>query len=84
MPQTTTNIDIGAAIRLKMSEQGATIAWLAQQVNCDRSNLRKQLLSAQIYPELLLRISVALKTDFFVYYSQCFQQCVENKQNKPK
>ena len=27
------NMDIGAAIREKMSEQGTTIAWLARKVN---------------------------------------------------
>ena len=81
LQDTETDIDIGFAIRQKMSEQGATIAWLARKVNCDRSNLGKQLQNAHIYPELLLKISIALKTDFFVYYSHLFQQTVESKQN---
>jgi len=79
MPQETKiNIDIGSLIRQKMNEQGTTIAWLAQQVNCDRSNLGKQLQKRHIYPELLLKISMALKTDFFIHYSQCFQQTQGN------
>ena len=69
--------DIGFAIRQKMSEQGATIAWLARQTGCDRSNLGKQLQKTHIYPELLLKISIALKTDFFVHYSQYFQQITD-------
>jgi hypothetical protein len=76
--ETKINIDIGSIIRQKMSEQGTTIAWLAQQVNCDRSNLGKQLQKEHIYPELLLKISIALKMDFFVYYSQYFQQMQDN------
>ena len=84
MPQDTEHIlDIGFAIRQKMSEQGATIAWLARKVNCDRSNLGKQLQNAHIYPQLLLKISIALKTDFFVYYSYFLKQSAENKQNNP-
>ncbi len=71
------NIDIGSAIREKMNEQGTSIAWLARKVNCDRGNLRKQLYNTHIYPELLLKISIALKTDFFVYYSDYFRQTTE-------
>ena len=80
MPQNTSqNIDIGLFIRRKMSEQGTSIAWLARQVDCDRSNLWKLLHHKHIYPELLLKISIALKTDFFVYYSYYLAQTVENK-----
>ena len=78
---TTPHIDIGLAIRQKMSEQGTTIAWLARQVDCDRSNLGKQLQNIHIYPELLLKISVALKTNFFETYSRLCQQLVENKKD---
>ena len=76
---TNIQINIGSAIRQKMSEQGTTIAWLARQVNCDRSNLYRQLHNEHIYPELLLRISIALKTNFFELYTQQFQQSLENK-----
>jgi len=76
---TNIQIDIGLAIRQKMSEQGTSIAWLAQQVDSDRSNLGKQLQNTHIYPELLLKISVALKTNFFEQYAQHCQQLVENK-----
>ena len=77
-----TYIDIGLAVRQRMNEQGASIAWLARQTNCDRSNLGKQLQNEHIYPELLLKISIALKTNFFECYSQHCQQLVENKQGK--
>ena len=80
MHQNTIHIDIGFAIRQKMSEQGTTIAWLARQIKYDRSNLGKQLQNEHIYPELLLKISIALKTNFFVHYTDCFIENVENKQ----
>ena len=75
------NLDIGLTIRKKMSEQGSSIAWLARKINCDRSNLCKQLHNAHIYPELLLKISIALRTDFFFYYSHFFRQIVEKEQD---
>ena len=72
-------IDIGFVVRQKMNEHGTTIAWLAKQLNCDRSNLRKQLYNLHIYPELLLKISIALKTDFFAFYSDFYRQITESK-----
>ena len=82
MPQNKEiNINIGFIIRKKMSEQGTSIAWLARQINCDQSNLCKHLQNTHIYPELLLKISIALKTNFFIYYSHYFNQVIENKQD---
>jgi len=80
LKETKTYIDIGFAVRQKMSEQGASIAWLARQTDSDSSNLGKQLQKKHIYPELLLKISVALKTNFFEQYIQLCRELVENKQ----
>jgi len=76
---TKKNLDIGLAVRQKMNEQGTTITWLAKQVNCDISNLRKHLYNKHIYPELLLNISIVLKKDFFTIYSDCYKQNTEIK-----
>jgi len=78
---TETKIDIGFAIRQKMKGQGTTIAWLARQINCDKGNLYRHLHRASIYPELLLKISIALKTDFFACYSNLYRQSVETEKN---
>jgi len=69
---------IGFAIRKKMNEREVTIAWLAQQVNRDPDDLYKQLYNAHIHPELLMKISIALETDFFVYYSDYFHKSENN------
>jgi len=83
MPKNTQiTIDIGSAVRQKMSEQEVSIAKLARKIGFDRSNLGKQLQNKHIYPELLYKISVELKTDFFIYYSQDFQKHFENEQFK--
>ena len=64
-------VDIGALIFKKLKEKERTVVWLAKQVGCDESNLRKTLKNSRfIYCDLLFRISVALEEDFFIYYSQ--------------
>jgi len=65
------SIRLNLLILEKLKEKERSIAWLARQVGYDKDNLRKILKNNQeIYPNLLLRISVALKEDFFAYYSQ--------------
>ena len=67
---TESEIDIGIAIIKKLNEYGRSIAWLARQVQYDRGNLYRQLHKPQIDTELLVKISIVLKTDFFNLYSQ--------------
>ena len=63
------DIHIGRAVRHHLERQGTSIAWLARQVECDQSNLCKHLQHPHVYPELLLKISLVLKIDFFALYS---------------
>jgi hypothetical protein len=77
-------IDIGFAVRQKMTEQGITISWLAKQVECDRGNLYKQLHNRHIYPELLFKISIALETDFFMCYSDCVMKFLKTSIENPR
>ncbi|GHT31679.1 hypothetical protein FACS189434_01850 [Bacteroidia bacterium] len=65
-----TDINIGLTVRNKMREYGTSIAWLAQQTDCDRSNLGKQLHKTHIYPELLLKISIAENRLFCLLFRQ--------------
>ena len=76
-------VDIGKAIRQKIGERGTTVAWLARQVNCNRGNLHRHLQKEYIYPELLEKISVALKTDFFTVHSNFVRtKIAENEQTE--
>ena len=64
-------LPIGELIFQKLKEKERTLAWLAQKVGCDDSNLGKTLKNSRyIYSELLFRISIALEEDFFAYYSR--------------
>jgi DNA-binding Xre family transcriptional regulator len=67
-------IHIGKLIRQKLAEKDRPIAWLAQKIGCDPSNLCKMLKNKDIRCELLLQISAALEEDFFAHYSKQFRE----------
>ena len=63
-------IHTGDAIRKRLNAQKRSITWLADETDCDRSKLSRQLNRPHICTDLLHRISVALGVDFFALYSQ--------------
>ena len=67
--QENQEIHIGKEIQKVLKTKQRSVAWLALQVTCDRGNLYKHLQNNHIYPELLLKISIALQVDFFTHYS---------------
>ena len=76
MPQT---IHIGKEIKQRLHALERSVAWLAKKIDCDRSNLSKNLKCPHIHPELLYRISVALRMDFFARYSQQLQDDIQRQ-----
>ena len=69
------DINICNLILQKLKEEEHSIAWLARKVACDKDNLCKMLKNNHdIHPDLLFRISEALKEDFFACYSQKLQE----------
>jgi DNA-binding Xre family transcriptional regulator len=73
----TDEINIGLEIRILLERRGIKIKWLAEQVGCNNSSLGKMLKNKHIYPELLSRISIALKTNLFEQYNQSFSTSVK-------
>ena len=67
-------VDIGKEIRKRLKEQKRSITWLAYEIDCDRSNLYKQLHSPHLHVELLYSICVVLREDFFAHYSQSLSE----------
>ena len=75
-------MNIGEEILQKLKEQKRSVAWLAEQVNCDRSNLYRMLKnSPHIHSGLLFRISVALEVYFFDYYYPEYLKRIQEEQN---
>jgi len=63
--------DVGKFILQKLKEKGRSIAWLAREIGCDKSNLAKTLKNSRyIHYKLISCISKALNDDFFAYGSQ--------------
>lgn len=67
-------IHIGQLIEQELYRQERSVTWFAQKLYCDRTNVYKIFKRKSIDTELLLRISVILKTDFFKYLSQIYNQ----------
>ncbi len=61
-------VHIGTLIGDELRRQHRPAAWLAQEINCDRTNVYKILRKGSIDTELLCRISLALDHDFFVAF----------------
>ncbi|GHT50186.1 hypothetical protein AGMMS49982_05060 [Bacteroidia bacterium] len=70
MATDTGEIHIGQRIQQSLKDKKLSIAWLAEKVNCDRSNFYKILKCKDIHSRLLYQISIALEEDFFAVYSQ--------------
>lgn len=63
-------IHIGQLIKDELDRQERTPTWLARKINCERPNVYYIFTQKSINTDLLTRISLALKTDFFRYYSE--------------
>jgi hypothetical protein len=63
-------IHIGRLIRQRLKEQGRSVKWLAENLDCEYSSLYKKLKNSYIYTDLLCEISEILDEDFFAFYSQ--------------
>jgi len=68
---------IGEKIKAVVKEQGRSVSWLAGQLNCHRVNIYDIYERQNIDTELLLRISVALRYDFFAEYTAEYKELVE-------
>lgn len=64
------SLHIGQLIKQELEQQERTVSWFARKLYCDRSNIYKIFKRPTIDTELLLRISVILKHDFFADYQE--------------
>lgn len=63
-------LQLGKIIRKRMHDNGQSIAWLARQIHCDRSNLYKILKKSDMDTDIIYKISIALRYDFFELFSK--------------
>ena len=62
-------IHLGTEIRKELNIQKRTVAWLANEIGHDASNLGKQLNNQFVPLKWLINISKVLKKDFISLYS---------------
>jgi len=67
---------MGTEVRKCLNRQKRSVSWLAEELNCDQSNLNKKLNKERVHPDLLYEISQVLEIDLFACYSK---QLVESK-----
>ncbi|MDR2204742.1 MAG: hypothetical protein LBE36_01080 [Flavobacteriaceae bacterium] len=68
--KTIKDLHIGKLIKQKLREHKRSQSWLAYEIDYDKSNLRKTLENRYINIDLLFKISLVLKEDFFAHYSE--------------
>lgn len=56
---------IGYLIKEELNKQERSISWFARKLSCDRSNIYRLFQKESIDTNLLTRISILLKHDFF-------------------
>jgi len=66
---------IGKIIEEEFYRQGRSISWFAEKLCCDRTNVYKIFKRESIDTELLIRISLVLKHNFFIYYMKTMKEC---------
>lgn len=61
---------IGQLIKQELEAQGRTVVWLAREMSYSRTNIYKIFDRSSIDTDVLLRVSLVLKRDFFKDYSE--------------
>lgn len=67
------SIHIGNIVKEELRKQERTISWFARKLYCDRSNVYDIFKRESVDTELLLRISLVLKRNFFLLYVDEFE-----------
>ena len=61
---------IGDLIKRTLDEGGHTVQWLAQKIHCQRRNVYGIFNRDTMNTDQLLKISLALKTNLFLFFSE--------------
>lgn len=63
------NIDIGKQIKEILLQQGKSVSWLARELGANRMACYRMFSKQSVDTEVLRRVSIILKYDFFKVYS---------------
>lgn len=60
-----TELHIGRLLQQKLRDDERTVTWLALKLNCSRTNIYLMFKKQYIDSEMLMRLSIVMKFDFF-------------------
>lgn len=70
---------LGETIREELERQERSVSWLAHKLYCDRSTVYRMFERNSIDTEMLLRVSVILKRNFFEDFTRRYEEQDEKK-----
>lgn len=73
------NIHIGQLIREQLKADQRSASWLAREIGCTRNHLYKVFRKPSLDGELQLCISLAMKFNFFQYYTAEFLEGMKGR-----
>lgn len=73
------SIHIGQLIRAQLKADQRSVSWLAREIGCTRNHLYKVFRRPSLDGELLLSISLAMKFNFFQYYTKEFLEGMKER-----
>lgn len=76
-------VNIGKIIEAELRRQERTVTWLSRKIHCDRRNVYDIFSRTSIDTDLLYKLSIALNTDFFTYFSTNLKQLVNQSITPP-
>jgi len=70
-------LHIGDLIKSTLEQEGRSVKWLAKEIHCKGRNIYNIFNRTSIDTLQLLKICFALRTNFFVYYSEIYENKFE-------
>lgn len=83
MSQDEPTLEIGRLIEAELRRQQRSVSWLGRQINCDRRNVYNIFTRRSIDTEMLLKISRALRVDFFAVYTKSLRFAIRQSITPP-
>lgn len=70
---------IGSILKQRLKEDGKSVVWLARELGCHRTNVYNLFDKYSIDTQLLQRISIIMKFNFFELYGEETERKIKEK-----
>lgn len=73
---------IGSILKQRLKEDGKSVVWLARELGCHRTNVYNLFDKYSIDTQLLQRISIIMKFNFFELYGEETERKINDNSRK--